>query len=63
MATCFEKVSPAIIGNEYLVIGTLNRSDWKESRDRSITSGDVLEKVYPFKAVLSFEPMPSWYCK
>ena len=63
MTACFENERPEIIGNEYLVIGTLDRSDWKESRDRSITSGDVLEKVYPFKAVLNFEPMPSWYCK
>ena len=60
MAVCFENKRPSIIGNDYLVIGTLNRSDWKESQEKPITSV-VMEKMHPFKDMLNFEPMPSWY--
>jgi hypothetical protein len=60
MTTCFEKHRPSIIGNDYLVIGTLDRSDWKESLANSVTS-DLLENVHPFKDMLNFEPLPSWY--
>jgi hypothetical protein len=59
MTACLEKERPSIIGNDYLVIGTLNRSDWRDSQEKSVTSV-VMEKVHPFKNMLSFEPMPSW---
>ena len=60
MTACFENGRLSIIGNDYLVIGTLDRSDWKESQEKPITSV-VMEKVHPFKDMLKFEPMPSWY--
>ena len=60
MTACLEKERPSIIGNDYLVIGSLDRPDWKESQAKPITSG-VMEKVHPFKDLLNFEPMPSWY--
>ena len=60
IAACFEMERPSIIGDDYLVIGTLDRPDWKESRGNSDTS-NVLAKVHPFKDMLHFEPLPSWY--
>ena len=60
MAACFEKERPSIIGNDYLVIGTLDRSDWKELQAKPTAPG-AMAKVHPFKDMLSFELMPSWY--
>ena len=60
MTGCLEKARPSIIGNDYLVIGTLDRSDWKESQEKPSISV-VIENVHPFKDMLNFEPMPSWY--
>jgi hypothetical protein len=60
MVACFEKERPSIRGNDYLVIGMLDRSAWKESQEKPITSV-VMEKVHPFKDMWHFEPMPSWY--
>jgi len=60
MTACLEKERPSIIGNDYLVFGTLDRSDWKESQEKPNTSV-VMGKVYPFKDMLNFEPVPSWY--
>jgi hypothetical protein len=55
MATCFEKLDPSIIGNKYLVIGTLDKEDWKQYSKKQTYPEDTIEKVYIFKDVKQFE--------
>lgn len=55
MACQFEEVNPTVVGNEYLVFGTLCRSDWQEYSKTPIDSSKAIDKVYVFKDVLSFE--------
>ena len=62
MIACFEEHRPSIIGNDYLVIGTMDRSDWTASQVSSVPS-DLLENVHPFIDMLNFEPLPSWYAE
>jgi hypothetical protein len=51
-----------IIGNEYLVFGTLDRSDWRKYKEAPTNSKEAFEQVYVFKDVLKFEVMPrGWY--
>ncbi|MBA7619310.1 hypothetical protein ES703_26648 [subsurface metagenome] len=60
MAAGFENKSPEIIGNDYLVMGTLEKHHWRQ-RDRvAKDSNEVIELMYVFKDVLNFEPIPAW---
>lgn len=56
LAKMFAQYRPEIVGNDYLVIGTIERKDWKE--------GEMLRKideikaiVHDFKKHLDFEPV------
>ena len=61
MAASFEDKKPEIVGNEYLVIGTLQKRDWR-ARDRiGEDSQETIKRMLVFKDVLNFEPMPTWY--
>ena len=62
MSAQFEKVNPSIIGNEYLVFGTLDRNDWKKYHNTPTPPNKAIEQMYVFKDVLKFEIARSgWY--
>ena len=58
MAFQFTSVNPEIVGNDYLVIGTLERKDWQASTRGLISSKEMLERVMLFKNHLEFEVIP-----
>lgn len=55
MACRLEDAAPSIIGNKYLVFGTLTKIDWQEHRKATTDSGKAMEQVYVFKDVWNFE--------
>jgi hypothetical protein len=59
VAACSERF-PEIIGNDYLVLGTLEPSHWR----KVIAGGTIqeaLENLHDFRRVLTFEPQhPIW---
>ncbi|MHC4464166.1 MAG: hypothetical protein ACYS30_22465 [Planctomycetota bacterium] len=59
MATAFEGKRPEIIGNDYLVMGTLDRSHWRQ-RENIGEDSEIIELMYVFKDVLNFKPVPAW---
>lgn len=62
MVACFEKRNPAIVGNDYLVIGVANRDDWREGKKGEMSQAQAIERVHIFKDVLHFEPVrPTWF--
>ncbi len=62
MATAFEKLNPQIIGNDYLVMGVAERSDWQESKKAKMSEGETIERMIVFKDVWNFELIPAgWY--
>lgn len=62
MATAFEKLNPQIIGNDYLVMGVAERSDWQESKKGKLSEGETIERMIVFKDVWNFEFIPAgWY--
>jgi hypothetical protein len=62
MTAAFEGVDPSIIGNKYLVFGTLEKSDWRKYSKVSADSSEAIERVYVFKDVLNFEVVRAgWY--
>lgn len=61
MAASFQDKDPKIIGNEYVVMGTLEKRDWRARNTMSKDSRETVKRMRVFKDLLNFEPMPSWY--
>lgn len=59
MAAAFEKLKPQIIGNDYLVMGVAERSDWQEGRKAEMSQGETIERMLVFKDVWNFELVPA----
>jgi hypothetical protein len=62
MAAAFTDRRPGVVGNEYLVVGTLDRSDWSE-QTRGTGAGapkDVLQRTWVFKDQLHFRMTGGW---
>jgi uncharacterized C2H2 Zn-finger protein len=52
LAILFEEQNPALIGNDYLVLGTLDPGDWERGRQRPLPIPEMLDKLYIFQNVL-----------
>ena len=59
MAKTFSQKKPEIIGNEYMVLGTLDKKDWREVNKGKIEPDEVRKRIYIFKDVLNFKVMPA----
>ena len=58
----FEKVDPSVVGNKYLVFGTLSRIDWQKYSKTPTDPSKAIDQVYVFKDVLTFEVVRGgWY--
>ena len=60
MAETFYARRPDILGNDYLVIGTLDRADWLASQKGNLIEKVAFERTYIFKDQLDFEPTGGW---
>lgn len=57
----FEKLNPDIIGNDYLIVGTVERDYWKKASKTGGTYQEFFDNLHDFKKVVVFEPMrPVW---
>ena len=64
MAAAMEERNPDIIGNDYLVFGTMDRKDWRLSHIGKIDQSETAERVFLFEDVWDFEVIPAgWYRK
>jgi hypothetical protein len=60
LAAFLQKRAPEVVGNDYLVIGTLDRADWKRGAERGSTVKDIIGWLHDFKDVVNFEPFRRW---
>src|SRR5260370_1449674 len=60
LARMFAERAPEIIGNDYLVVGTMDRSDWQEGLHAGVPLADMLRSLHDFKRVVTFKPAPTW---
>lgn len=58
MAHKFETVKPEIVGNDYWVMGVIDKGDWNLVKNKQINAKDLLDSAYIFKDVLNFEIVP-----
>ncbi len=55
MAYVAEQRDPSVIGNDYHVIGTLDRADWRLASKDALPPAEIAARVKPFREVLHFE--------
>src|SRR5439155_20982780 len=60
LARFFTDYTPEIVGNDYLVIGTVDRADWKHISQNQLPVQDTIEALHDFKEVVTFKPAWGW---
>lgn len=60
LAAYFGRQKPEVVGNEYLVIGTVDRAAWLRGTRAALTTQEMLEHLHDFAEVVRFEPAPRW---
>jgi hypothetical protein len=56
----FEPRRPDMIGNDYLVIGTLDRPAWKQGMTAPLPLEAMLAHLHDFKRVVTIQPSGGW---
>jgi len=60
LASFFTEQMPDVVGNEYLVIGTLDRPAWKRGTQQQLTMQEMVEALHDFKEVVTFKLTGGW---
>jgi uncharacterized C2H2 Zn-finger protein len=55
MAAAFAQINPSIIGNEYLIMGTLDRKVWRAVQEQPHNYDLVFDNLHVFQSVVTFE--------
>jgi hypothetical protein len=56
LVAMFEQRAPEAIGNDYLVLGTFSRADWRRGVKDPYLVKEMLDHLHEFKAYLTVEP-------
>ena len=58
----FAERDPSVIGNDYMVLGTVERQPWREGMKQPKSIPEMLEHLHDFKEVRTVEYRPAgWY--
>jgi hypothetical protein len=60
LASVFTELKPEVLGNNYLVIGTVDRPAWKRGMQQQLTLQDAIEELHDFKEVVTFKITGGW---
>jgi len=60
LAQLFGRVAPHAVGNDYLIVGTVERKPWQRGLTSPLTNEEMLEALHDFKDHLQFKPAPVW---
>ncbi len=60
LAAFFAEHHPEVIGNDYLVIGTLDRPDWQRGTQSPLPIRELVECLHDFRDVLRFALVGGW---
>ncbi len=62
MAEHMSKRDPSVIGNDYILLGTMEPPAWREGRQQAKQLTDALKYIADFKEQVSFTVRPAgWY--
>ena len=59
----FSSLDPKTVSSQYLVIGTVDRADWKRIDQNKLSVQATIEALHDFKEVVIFKPMGGWEYK
>jgi tetratricopeptide (TPR) repeat protein len=54
LATKFMTINPEVIGNDYQVVGTLDRAEWNQGKQDRLSFERVMEYLHDFKEIVTF---------
>lgn len=54
LATCFGEQKPEVIGNDYLVLGTLDKPAWKQGTQQQMTLQEIREALHDFNDLQNY---------
>jgi hypothetical protein len=60
LVSIFEERKPEDIGNDYLVIGTVDKAVWKRGIQQPLTTKETFDALHDFKDVVTFKPTWGW---
>jgi hypothetical protein len=60
LASFFTEQKPEVVGNDYLVLGTLDRPAWKRGTQQQMTLQEMLKALHDFKEVVTFKVTGGW---
>jgi hypothetical protein len=60
MAFYFQRAAPEVVGSDYLVVGTVDRADWRRGTEGAVTPQDMIEVLHDFKDVVQFKFAGGW---
>ncbi len=60
LACYFSEQKPEVVGNDYLVLGTLDRPAWKRGTQQQLSMKEMIEELHDFKEVLTFKVTGGW---
>jgi Flp pilus assembly protein TadD len=55
LAGAFMTINPQAIGNDYQVVGTLERAEWNREKQDPLSFEQVIEFLHDFKAIVTFQ--------
>ena len=58
LAQLFAELAPQVIGNDYLVVGTIERKDWRRGLAEPLKNTEMLAALHDFTDYLQFRPTP-----
>jgi hypothetical protein len=56
----FAESAPEVVGKDYLIVGTVDRKDWRRGLVEPLNSVEMLAALHDFKDHLHFKPSPRW---
>ena len=60
LAQLFARIAPHAVGNDYFVVGTVERKHWRRGLSSPLTNAEMIEALHDFKDHLRFKPAPRW---
>ena len=54
-----EQNAPEIEGNDFFVLGTMDRKDWKKGQTEEMSQQEAIKRLFPFKDAWDFEVIPA----
>lgn len=58
LATKFATINPEAIGNDYQVVGTLDKAEWNQGKQDPSSLERITEYLHTFKEVVAFQRVP-----